>query len=327
MLKAKKMEYKFFRTDQIDEATFASYVLAFNEIFEKDFAIDFFRNKYQNVTKGYSFHSFMIHEEKVVGACTFVPYEYHYYDKLLTFGLGVDVFVMPEFRKNLMALYQMYSQVKEAMQADGVSFSFAIPNTNAYPFWTKVLKWKNIGDLPYFVLPISFGKVLKKTTIFDGITKVLMQIWLFKSKIWSSLNNNEEQLPTIRINRQQKNLEQHRYFEAYKRTEGKANFSYKIYDEEGIKTAYLIDFYNENGKRDSKTLASAVSEIVNKNKVDLVIFVGEINFFQFSLIKLPKSKEPKRLPFIGEILNENDLNEDLFQYKNWEMGLFNYDVR
>lgn len=322
-----QMEYKFYKTSEIPDNIFKSYIIAFNKIFDKGFIKDYFINKYKNVSQGYSYHCFMIDVETVVGACTFIPYEYNYFGEKLIFSLAVGLFVLPEYRqKNPMAMYVMYNTIKDGMKEDNVAFAFAVPNKISYPFWTKILKWQDIGSLSYYALPVKFGKVVKKTSFFDGVTTILIKTWISGGKIISNFISNSQKNKPIFINRKQNKFEQNRYFDEYTLSKDKGFWSYKIYDEGGIKTAYLIDFYNEEGKRDSKVLARAITAIINTNEIDLIVFIGELDFFQFSLFKVPKLREPKRLPLIGEILNEK-IDEKIFNFNSWEVGLLNYDVR
>jgi hypothetical protein len=46
-------------------------------------------------------------------------------------------------------------------------------------------------------------------------------------------------------------------------------------------------------------------------------------------MKVPKIKEPKKLPLTCDILDKNNVNlySDMLNLKNWNFGLKNFDVR
>jgi hypothetical protein len=101
-------------------------------------------------------------------------------------------------------------------------------------------------------------------------------------------------------------------------------------EEDGIQTCYLIDFYNKEYRiKDTLSLRNAISFILHNEKVDIIIFVGKISFFQLLLFKVPYRYEPKHLYFTVDFLEsfDNDFKSSVLNIKNWDFGLFNYDVR
>ena len=78
-----------------------------------------------------------------------------------------------------------------------------------------------------------------------------------------------------------------------------------------------------------KSLYKAVSHIKKHFKVDLILFVGPISFFQSLLIKIPRKIEPKLLPLTCDILLKDNIEDysDMYDFAKWDFGLLNYDVR
>ena len=105
-------------------------------------------------------------------------------------------------------------------------------------------------------------------------------------------------------------------------------FYYRIYNEEGIQTAYLIDA-REGGRVSFKALIKASNYIIKKTNTDLIIYIGFLKLFQTLFIKVPKRFEPKKLPLTCDILDKANINiySDMLELKNWNFGLINYDVR
>ena len=103
---------------------------------------------------------------------------------------------------------------------------------------------------------------------------------------------------------------------------------YRITDEDGKKTAYLMDF-RDNGVRTAKSLNYAVRTIVKNEKPDAVLFVGWLRLKQCSLFKVPQTKVPKPLPLVYYILDKEnkELYSDMDNVNNWNFSLMNFDVR
>ena len=101
---------------------------------------------------------------------------------------------------------------------------------------------------------------------------------------------------------------------------------FSIVNEKNVKTAYLIDFENKkNQHKNYESLIYSFEKIKNYN-VDLVLYIGDINFNQLLLFKVPRKIEPKSLKLVIDVL-ENDLMNDLSNPSNWDFGLINFDVR
>ena len=44
------------------------------------------------------------------------------------------------------------------------------------------------------------------------------------------------------------------------------------------------------------------------------------------MIKVPRKLEPKRFYFLGKVLDESFENESIYNIKNWDVNLSNYDL-
>ena len=305
-----------------------SFVRSFNQVFEKEFDTKHFIHKYSNTIDKTSYHSLLIDSDEVVGACAVIPYNYEINNRLVKIGLVVDVFIIEEKRTDPLALYRMYKKMRKHLIENGIQLIIAVPNDVAYPYWKNVVKWKDIGQLSYHVLPIRIANMSQKipkqinwgSTLF---AKILLMV--------SKTHNSEEIRPPIRIDRSNPIVEFQRYTSDHKQVTIKESFfSYRIVKEKGTFTCYLIDFYNINSKKkNSVSLREAIKYVLKKEKIDLIIYIGKLSFKQFLLFKLPKNLEPKHLYFTTDIFSTQDnyLEDLILNISNWDFGLFNYDVR
>jgi hypothetical protein len=314
-------------TDKISNNEWKSYVDSFNKVFNKKVSINEFKYKYLNTIDGLSYHSFLYDKTKITGAFTLIPYEYLFDDEAKRIGLAVDVFICEAFRNDPMLIYKMYKKLVSYVKEFRLQLNIGVPNDMAYPYWKKILKWKDIGNIPYYALPIKAGKIIKRfPSIFNLLNKLYLKI-VFSS---TSTPNRVSAPRHIRINRELDIVEQQRYTNEYKKVKTQeCFFSYRIVDEKGIQTCYLIDFYGlSNNMKEYRTIKHALKYILRTENVDLILYVGNIYFKQRFLIRIPFKYEPKHLFFTCDILEPSSISENLIlKHANWEFGLFNYDAR
>ena len=321
------MQIVFRTTSQITASEWESYTLAFNQVFKKEYTIDFFQNKYLLTVDKDSYHVFLKEDNSIVGACSVIPYIYDIERKTIRCGLAVDVFILPEFRTDPMALYRMYKLLKSELILKEIVLVMAIPNDMAYPYWKNVVKWKDVGILNYYALPLKAGNLTGKfKVILNPLSYFYTKMMLFLSQFIVSTERKSK----IKINRNNKIIEKQRYTDEHVQLRmGNTFASYRIVNEEGINTCYLIDFYNiRKACKDALSLYKAIETILFTENVDLIVFVGKLKFFQLLLLKVPFRFEPKHLYLMTDILIPEKLNTTLLdEFRNWDFGLFNYDVR
>ncbi len=144
------MKFKTFKTSEIDKELFNDYIISFNNIFKKNYDVSYFLKKYKETPLKYSFHSFLIVNKKISGACTIIPYEYNLSSEVKFIGLAVDTFILEDFRKkNPFILYKLYNNLKKKLIDYNLIGVVSVPNDNAFQYWTKINKFKYLGKLQY----------------------------------------------------------------------------------------------------------------------------------------------------------------------------------
>lgn len=314
------MEISFFYTSQLKEVHWETYTKSFNLVFDKNFTVQNFKDKYYNNCNKKSYHGFLMDGDSIVGGCTAIPWRYNYFGKEMTFALFVDAFVDKRYRKNEFALYDAYNLVKDKLKGDSIPFIVSVPNDKAYPFWKKLARWKDIGILPWYVLPIRFGNVLKKSKflnisyffifIYAIINFIISLFFRIKRKGCISLMMDDS-FKTDRF-----------YDKTYTKIDN-TPFFYRVVYEDGIRAVYL---FNES-IFSYLDLSKAILKTLMKEKADIIIYIGKMNSFQLSLIKLPTGKQPRNLLFCGGEVIKGVVDEDIYLYNNWDFGLLNFDVK
>lgn len=319
------MKYIFYKTSSISENIFESYTNAFNKTFDLNKDENYFKKKYLKTQIGYSFHCFVFENNQVVGACTVIPYKYKVGSSNHLIGLAVDTFIQEDYRKkNPFLLLEMYKLIRKELKKKSIIAVLAVPNINAYSYWKKVVRFKDLYSLRYHLFIPNILFKFKFNLVF--FSNMVYFFFINLNKLLSLLLKKNKKKSTIQLHKHQSFIDQ-RYIDnqiIHENDKFKSVFS--VVYEKNIKTAYLIDFENKkNTEKDYKSLIYSFDQI-KKHNVDLILYIGDINFKQLLLFKIPRMIEPKSLKLIIDVL-DNDWNNDLKNPLNWDFGLINFDVR
>lgn len=322
------IEFNVYKTNELSAVQLDSFVKNFNAVFEKNEVVSDFTEQYINNEKGYSYHSLMESKGEVVGYLSAIPFPYSYFKEEKVFCYMGSLFILPEYRKDPLAMFKLYRSIKQVLTDEGISLLMSVPNKNSHPYFIHALKWKQVGTLPYYALPVKYGTISGGYKGLNVLSSGFIKTQLFFNGLFTSFLNSKEKDADIFLIPKGPLTEQQRYNEAHIKIKTK-NFNafYRVEKEEGIKTAYLIDFYNNEHKRDSRTLTESVRYIVKNSNPDLVLFIGELKMMQTVLFKVPKAKEPRALNFCVEILDKENMDGKAYMASSWNFGLYNFDVR
>lgn len=297
----------------------------FKNVFDKEKTIDKFDKQFLKTTLGYSYHGLMLADGKIVGSYSSIPFKYKYFGKQYVFALSVDTMIHKDYRGKPVNIKKMANLVYENLIKDNVPFVFGFPNENVYLVRKKMLNWKNIGELDYYVLPLKIGVVKKKLSIFNPCSKLFAGLVNKLAKDIKSyrkgtgLDRNIE-----KINNDE--FVNYRYDDSYKIVKAADGefFVYKIDLEDGARTAFVIDFY----PFDKRLLEGAVKYIFNNERdIDAIAYLGKLKKRPINLVKVPKRFEPKKVGMSGKILIDSKIDERVFDINNWNVNLSNFDVR
>ena len=326
------MEIKVTRSCDLSDKQWDSYTRSFNFVFNKNFLPDYFTHKYLKTIDGTSYHALLLENDDIVGGCTVIPYNYLSGSEKIKIGLAVDVFIHPAYRSDPYSLLRMYQLLKTRVKEENIAMIIAVPNDMIYSYWKNIVKWKDIGMIPYFAYPLNLANVLKSgNKILNFLSSSVAKLNFVFNAFVTLFFNPTQKVFSIAVDRSDPVIEEQRYTSDHIIIKNDLySFAYRIVEENQVQTAYLIDFYNqEKHSKDLKTLLFAVKHITKNHQIDILIFVGKLQFFQTLLIKIPFKKEPKHLCLMGDIVKTVNINntDAVFNNKHWDFGLFNYDVR
>lgn len=280
---------------------------------------------------GYSLHALKVTEDgTLMGHNYFQPRPYVFNGKKVICALSGGTFVLPEYRKDILIFRDVFKALCTKAQELGWVAQIGVPNENAFTYCVKVIKEKYIGDLNYYILPVHAGKILKRNNpVIDGLSKGYSFICSKLNLLISGALNFKEKNTSLHIDESNDYLAIRLSNPNYKHFRDKEiRASYVMYDEDGINTAYILQF-GENGKRSAKSLAKTVNAILKYEKPDAILYVGSINLKQLVLTKVPKKFVPHRLTVTVSIFDKDnkELEQTLSSLSNFDYGLLNFDVR
>jgi len=322
---------KVFKTYEIDDALWQKITEGFNEAFDKNISNETLKKGYctANVL-GYGYHAVDIDDKtgEVRGFHTYSPAFYTHGIKAV---IGGSTYVRKKYRKDAFIFFDLDWALREAVATDGYQLELGVPNHNSKEYSNKVLNTKNIGNLHYYILPRNLSRNLNKNGFkyFDGVIRFLADLYCGIHLLISGLINHKEKEVKYSLEYSDAFLNARFHGSSYKKyEEGHYSAYYTIVDENGAKVAYLMDF-REKSQRTKKAMVKATWHISRHDNPDAILFVGMIKMRQHLLLQLPYKMEPKHLPLIYYILNENEKDkfEGIDNPDNWDFSLINFDVR
>jgi hypothetical protein len=236
---------------------------------------------------------------------------------------GCDAFVLAEYRKDEFILKNLSEIVISNLHDVGIHFHISLPNPTAYPYWKYFCGWQEITKLDYYIVPIRTGKILGKWNFLNVLSSFSFKLAALSDCL--IFHSGKAGKKEIRLKINSSYVEQ-RYDNCYKKVilENSNGFVYREYDEDGIKTVYLIDCFDKS----PRSMARAVRHILfDKNlNPDIIIYIGKTKNLPWYMLKVPYHKEPRHQPFIG-LCAGNVSSEIFFSPESWDISLANFDNR
>lgn len=100
---------------------------------------------------------------KIVGQYANLPLLFKYKGKILRVGFPVDNFVHPEFRGGMKGIQKEMSEYQnEVAHKNNIVFGFGFPNREAYIIGKRILKYKDLGEMPVLFKRLNWRLALKK---------------------------------------------------------------------------------------------------------------------------------------------------------------------
>lgn len=323
------MEIRVYKTYEIPDDLWNKIAAGFQESFGIPTSADQMKRAFCVRNKlGYGYHVVAMNEDgELAGYNVFSP---TFYKNDLKVVVGGSTYVRKKFRTNEFLFMQMVRALRKEVVKDGYEIEVGVPNHNSRRFAEKILGLKYVCDLDYYMLPLRLSKCIRKPVLafMDPFIRILILIHLLLHQFILLFFNSKERETKYEL-LSDKSARESRFKGPYGfYQDGTIEFHYRMVNEDGIKTAYLMDF-REREKRTLKSLFYSVRHIWRKEHPDAILFVGLLRLTQMILFRVPKRFVPKQLPFTCCVLDKKNKDKyaDLYEKKNWNFSLMNFDVR
>jgi len=316
------MEYSGKTSDELSETEFSELIYLFNRVFHKNLSVSFLKKKYHSPPLAKSYHGLMYNDVgNIAGALTFIPFLYSFFDTPIVAGCAVDLMIHEDYRKDFLSVKLMHDLAIEKSE-NTLDFVFAVPNYNSFLYYTKFLKWNEIGQLNYYIQVLNVSALEKKLSPFNSISKGLSECLNVLYPVFGTKRADQKK-PVHKVC--DMIYYTYRYSQKYNEINRGTNSAYySIVDESGVKTAYLIDLFPV-----SERWIGQVVKILHdseKKNVDVILYVGNTINVPCNLLKVPRKFEPRDLHLIGNILTSK-VDSRIYDQANWHFNLSDIDVR
>lgn len=316
------MDFICKKTTELSDEELMQISELFESVFLKKRSVEIIKNQCFQNPLGYSYHGLIVDNNRIVGMNAFVPSFYYANGIRVKIANSIDSMVLKPYR-DFFNFMDMLTVAYDEMKKDDVVYVIGYPNDMSYPILTKSKLMKDIGRMNIYCLPFRIGGVKKSLTILNVISMTLCKFFVFACGMFAS-----NKKVSFVYEKEAQSYDATRY----KRFDGKYNvvekgdysFMYKIKEQEGVRTAFLIDVKNKS----PKAFNAAIKYIIkyHNKEFDLILYPGCLPFGNTSLIKLPRKAEPKNFYFVGRELKKGIMGEGVWNINNWDTNLSNYDL-
>lgn len=316
------MEYLTKKTNELTQDELDGILFLFNDIFEKERSLSIMLNQYNNNVLGYSFHTVVKDNDKVISHIADIPCYYNANGSKLLFSDAVDAFVLKGYR-DATVLIEMLMVHRDYLKANGVKLELGFPNKYAMKVYKKGKLFTKIGEMRTYILPYRIGGIKSGLRLFNFLSIAFCLSWV----VITSLLTSKKEYKYL-YEKEDDSYNKTRY----QRMDGQycsinddgIRFYYKIMDYEGIRTAFLIDVIGKSSYHFNRAVRYMLKN--ESNNFDLMLYVGNIYSCAHGLIKIPARIEPKEFNFAFKILDKSIKCDELMNYSNWDVNLSNYDL-
>ncbi|MGI9517821.1 MAG: hypothetical protein ACR2NP_12290 [Pirellulaceae bacterium] len=290
----------------------------FNQIFPVKHTPESLLAKYSAPPDSMSWHGLMKDDSRLVGAMTVIPVEYRYFGEPCTFGCFVDLMIDPDARGDMLSFKKIYDAVMELI-GDRMDLAYAVPNDNAYLYFRKFLKWDEICDLYYYVMPVKVGALKSKLKILDLASRPGSLLYSMLPSL-SSSSPVEKGISKINSD----DFRTFRFADEYDVGEAAgALFWYRLWEEDnGAQVCYIVDI----DPLSPRTLDAAAAFLRRKVSCDAIMYVDSARLGPHKMIRVPRKSEPRNLHLIVKPVTDR-VDDRVLDAANWQFNLADFDVR
>lgn len=310
------------KTTELPRKDLEAILDGFNKTFSLNRPFEVMMNQYVQNPFGYSWHNVVYDDDKVIGHICAVPSYYWCNGEKVVFVDGVDAFIQKEYRDGEIFLNQLQSYFGH-MKIIGIKLMLGFPDSKVMKLYAKTKVYKRIGEMNTYILPYRIGGVKPVLKPFNFLSKAFVWSYVYLTGLLAS-----KKISTFKIEKDAESYNATRY----KRMDGDyqivrdgdLEFFYKCMPFKRVRAAFLIDVTGKSAKHFNQAVKYILKH--NRKDFDVILYVGNLDFSNSGLIKVPEKFAPKHFHFILKIFDKSYNNEIVTDARNWDVNLATYDV-
>jgi len=225
--------------------------------------------------------------------------------------------------RDFFGVRDMFEACVTRMKEEGCVLRVGFPNDNSYPVLKKGLRYKDVGKMITYFLPIKVGAVKPSMRVMNPISR--LGSWFLIQFSRFSCNGH---IYKFRYEKERESFDKVRYQwfgGQYQTVEVDGVIArYKIQVHEGVNTLFILDVHPMSKKMFDKLVRTIYKK--EGQSIDLIMYVGHLPFIPMSLIKMPHKYEPKHFNFTCKVLEKGVFDDSIYDINNWDVNLSNYDL-
>ncbi len=185
------------------------------------------------------------------------------------------------------------------------------------------MKHRDVGKLTIYCMIRNIGAVKRRLAFLNIFSRIFSRV-LYTCSFLSI----GHRLYSYKYHKERESFDKVRYrwFGGdYRKVSRKGSqFVYKLERYNEVETAFLLDVWPLS----RSAFEEAVRYIYKKERkgIDMIIYVGNLPFTPIGLISVPHRLEPKHFNFTCKPLVKDFFDDSLYDIRNWEVNLSNYDL-
>ena len=348
-------------TDQLTASEILQLRELFTEVFHKPFPEDVLRRKYSGSRLGYSFHSLMLDEDRIVGVFSAIPVRYRFFGKPVLFAPTADLMIAQPYRGPVKQLQTLGQGLFEKLKEAGAAFVFACLREEMKMVHQAVSRWRTVGKVFYYVAPLRLpycapaGRLIRWGLVGLHSLEDAGQA-LSPASYAPDQAGRRKRLPHTHSPRLQESagagkwpiekindrqFAQYRYhvFPAPYQTlslaggaapvpEAGAVYTTELfYPLEGMPSGIRLGLLLDVWPLDRPTFDRAVAEIRRREpRLHFLAYQGRLPFRPREMFRVPARFEKKAWFVAGRILRDDLVDDRIFDISLWNINLSNGDL-
>jgi len=316
-----KSEVVFKKTCELSKGDREQILELFHRVFDRRMCPERFHHKYLSTPFGYSYHGLLTVNGHIEGSYNVIPYLYKFYGKETTFGMAVDLMVAKEYRAPF-TVANMARLVYRALAEDGIEFVFGFPTDLVYELKKKMLRWKDIGVLNYYILPRNIGMVVPKLRFFNYLSRSLAAV-MVRLPTFQSISNTRFDVEKVCC----ETFEKNRYDDRHRCLRiGDSKCFYRTCDKEnGTRVLYIMDVCPLEPHFFRRAVRTLYHEYAKS--IDIFVYEGRLPFLPWPLVTVPHFfTRQRQIRMIGRLLESKNVDARVFDINNWNVNISTFDV-